>query len=198
MDKLFSVDAWVVYVIVTLVVFAEDAVFLGVVLPAETAAIVGGVIASRGTVHIGVLIALVILAAIVGDNVGYLVGRHFGPRILQIKILARHQKRVDQAQDFLRRRGAAAVFFGRFIAFFRAMLPGLAGMARMNYGKFFVYNALGGIVWGAAVVLLGYFGANSYQKLEALVGRGSAILVAVVAAVILVVWRVRSKRRARA
>lgn len=197
-DKLFGVDAWVVYVVATLLVFLEDAVFLGVVLPAETVAVVGGVIASKGSVDVFVLMALVTAAAIVGDSVGYLVGRRFGPRLLQVKILAKHQDRVADAQDFLRRRGGAAVFLGRFVAFFRAMIPGLAGMAAMPYGKFFLYNAAGGLIWGPAVVLIGYFGADSYQKLESEFGKATAILVAVAVIAGLVVWRVRARRKARA
>lgn len=195
-DRLFSVDSWVVYVVVTLLVFLEDAVFLGVVLPAETVAVIGGVMASKGTVNVFVLMGLVIVAGIVGDSVGYAVGRRFGPRILELKFFAKHQDRIGQAQEFLRRRGGTAVFVGRFIAFFRAMIPGLAGMSKMPYGKFFLCNAAGGLLWGPAAVLLGYFGAGSYQRLEALLGRGTAILVAAIVIVGLVVWRVRSRRRA--
>lgn len=193
-DKLFGVDPWTVYTVVTLLVFAEDAIFIGFVLPGEAAAVIGGVIASQGEVNIVVMVALVVAAAIVGDSVGYEIGRHFGPRILDIRILAKHQDQIRKAQDFLRRRGGPAVFFGRFIAFFRAMMPALAGISRMPYAKFIAFNAVGGIVWGSAFVLLGYYGSGSYQRLESVIGEGSAIVVAAVAVLLLVIWRVRRRR----
>lgn len=194
MENLFGVDAIVVYAIVTALVFAEDAIFVGFVLPGETAAVIGGVIASQGNANIVVMVALVVAAAIIGDSVGYEVGRWLGPRVLEIKVLAKRRAKLDDAQDFLRRRGGGAVFLGRFIAFFRAVMPALCGIARMRYPKFLFYNALGGIVWGCGFVLLGYFGANSYEQLESVIGRGSAIAVAVVAVVLLIVWQVRRHR----
>lgn len=69
-------------------------------------------IASRGKVDIVWMVIIVVAMAIIGDNVGYPVGRHFGPRVLQVKFLARHQARIEKAQDFLRRRGGSAVFYG--------------------------------------------------------------------------------------
>ena len=86
-DKLFTLNAVLVYVVVALLVFAEDALFVGFVLPGETAAVLGGVIASQGKVHLCLMIVLVVAAAIIGDTVGYEIGRHLGPRILALRIL---------------------------------------------------------------------------------------------------------------
>jgi len=104
-DKLFGLNAVLVYIVVSLLVFAEDALFVGFVLPGETAAVLGGVIASQGRVHLWLVIALVVVAAILGDTVGYEVGRHLGPRILALRILDKRRRRLDDAQDFLQRRG---------------------------------------------------------------------------------------------
>ena len=83
------------------------------------------------------------------------------------------------------------MFLGRFVAFFRAVMPALAGTAGMRYPKFLAYNAAGGIVWGVGFVLLGYLAGNSYAAVECTVGRGAAIGVAAILLVALAVWRVR-------
>ena len=194
LDRLLTVRGPAVYALIALIVFAEDALFIGFVLPGETAAVLGGVIASQGHMRLWLVMVLVVLAAIVGDSVGYEVGRHFGPRILNMRVLVKRRKRLDDAQDFLRRRGGAAVFLGRFVAFFRAVMPALAGTSRMAYYKFLAFNAAGGLIWGAGFVLLGYLAGNSYATIEKTVGRSAALIVAAVVLVGLVVWRVRKHR----
>lgn len=149
--------------VVGLVVFVEDALFVGFVIPGETAAILGGVAARLGHVPLAAVMATVIVAAIAGDSVGYEMGRHFGPRILSWRVLDRRRARFDGAQDFLARRGGAAVLLGRWVAFFRAVMPALAGTARMPYPKFLAWNARGGILWGSVVVTAGYLAGASYQ-----------------------------------
>ena len=122
--------------------FAEDALFIGFVVPGETAAVLDGVIASRGQVRLGLMMALVVLAAVIGDSVGYEVGKHVGPKLLEIRALNRHRDKLDKAQDFLRRRGGSAVFLDRFIAFFRTVMPALAGISRMHYPRFLAFNTV--------------------------------------------------------
>ena len=194
LDQILNAAPWIVYVTVALLVFAEDALFVGFVLPGETAAVLGGVAASRGHVELAAMCAIVVLAAVVGDSVGYEVGRVFGPRILTVRPLRRHHERLADAQEFLARRGGSAVFLGRFVAFFRAVMPALAGVAHMPYRRFLPYNVAGGLVWGIAFVCLGYFAGNSYARIEAAVGRDLALAVLAVAAVGLLVWRVRRSR----
>lgn len=186
-----------VYAIVGALVFCEDALFFGFVLPGETAVVLGGVMASQGRVSVYWLAAVVVLAAVAGDSVGYEVGRRFGPRILETRPLRGHRKRIDQARDFIRRRGPAAVFLGRFIAFFRAMMPALAGISRMPYRTFLLFNALGGLVWGVGFTLLGYFAGSAYKQVEKTAGTAVAAVVAAVVVVALVVWEVRRHRRGR-
>jgi membrane-associated protein len=195
-DQLLSAPAWLVYATVGLLVFLEDAVFIGFILPGETAAVIGGVSASRGHVDVGIMIAVVVVSAIVGDSVGYEVGRHLGTRVLQSRHLTRHQDRLTNAQDTLSRKGGTAVFLGRFVAFLRAVMPALAGTSHMPYRKFLVFNAAGGLVWGVAFVLLGYLAGNSYAKIESIVGRDLAVVVAVIVVVALIFWRFRRRRSA--
>ncbi len=183
----------VVYAVVAALVFAEDALFFGFVLPGETAVVIGGVLASQGSVSVWWLAPFVVLAAIVGDSTGYEVGRHLGPRILGTRPLRRHAVRVGKAQELIRRRGPAAVFFGRFVVFFRAMMPALAGASRMPYRRFLLFNALGGLVWGVGFTLLGYFAGTAYTRVESLVGRGFAVVLAAVVVAALAVWHVRRR-----
>jgi membrane protein DedA with SNARE-associated domain len=192
-DKLLSVPGWVVLTVVGLLVFAEDALFVGFVLPGETAAVLGGVAAKLGHVPLPGILAVVVVAAIVGDTVGYEVGRHLGPRLLRVRLLEKRQHGIERTQNFLARRGGSAVFLGRWVALFRALMPALAGSARMHYPKFLAYNAVGGLTWGVTVVLLGYAAGASYKTIESRFGTGSAIAVAAVVVVALVVWRVRKR-----
>jgi membrane-associated protein len=196
LDRLLALHGVTVYAIVGALVFVEDALFVGFVVPGETAAILCGVAASRHHVALVPAILVVVLAAIVGDSVGYELGRRFGPRIAESRLLRRRQRRLDDAREMLARRGGVAVFLGRFVAFFRAVMPALAGTARMPYRTFLLYNAAGGIVWGTAAVVVGYLAGNSYARIEHLVGRTTAIVAVAIVVVAIVGWRVRRRRKA--
>jgi membrane-associated protein len=196
-DGILNVPPVLAYVVVACLVFAEDALFIGFILPGETAAVLGGVVASRGNVQLWLMMVLVVLAAVVGDSVGYEVGKHLGPRFLDLPVLRKRRRKLDEAQDFLRRRGGAAVFLGRFVAFFRAVMPALAGTARMPYLRFLAFNVAGGIVWGTGFVLLGFLAGNSYETVAKAAGRDIAVVVVLLAVIALVAWRVRKARSER-
>ncbi|WP_427132731.1 DedA family protein [Pseudarthrobacter sp. S9] len=197
LDSILNVNPVLALTLVGLLVFAEDALFIGFVIPGETAAVLGGVVASRGHVDLWTMMILVVLAAIVGDTVGYEIGKHFGPRVLNLKVMNKRRAKLDKAQDFLRRRGGSAVFLGRFVAFFRAVMPALAGTSRMHYPRFLAFNAAGGLVWGAGFVLLGFLAGNSYEAVAKAAGRDITAVVLVVAVIAFIVWRVRKARRER-
>jgi membrane protein DedA with SNARE-associated domain len=194
---LLAVPAPWAYAIVAMLVFTEAALFVGFVLPGETAAVLGGVLAATGRLSLPALLFLVVVAAVAGDSVGYEVGRHLGPRILAAGMLRRHAGRLERARGRLRERGGWAVFFARSTAFLRAVMPALAGVSGMPYRRFLAYNALGGVVWGAGVVLLGFFAGHSYATAERLLGRTTAsVLIAAVLALV-VGLLVRRHRRQR-
>jgi membrane-associated protein len=196
LDNILGAPGWIVYVVVGFVVFAEDALFVGFVIPGETAAILGGVAASRGHASVVVVAIVVVAAAIVGDSVGYEIGKHWGARLLDLRAFAKHRHRVQDAQDLLARRGGIAVFLGRWVAFFRAVMPALAGTAKMPYRTFLAFNSAGGIVWGSVVVLVGYLAASSYAQVERTIGRDAALVALVVVLALVVVWQVRRRRAA--
>lgn len=193
-DGITGLHGPVLYLLVGLLVFGEDALFVGFVIPGETAAVVGGVAANRGNASLTLMIVVVVLAAVIGDSVGYEVGRHIGPRILDLRILRKRRRRLDDARDFLKRRGGWAVFLGRFIAFFRAVMPALAGTSKMRYRRFLTFNAMGGIAWGIGFVLLGWAAGSSYKKIEGTVGRTVAYVVVGLVVVGFIVWRVYRHR----
>jgi membrane-associated protein len=196
-DWLLGLHGVAVYGMVGLLVFAEDALFVGFVLPGETAAILGGVTAAIGHTALPLILVVVIGAAILGDTVGYEVGRYFGPRLIESRMVKGRAGRLDSARKQLAERGGAAVFLGRFVAFFRATMPALAGMSGMRYLKFLAFNAAGGIGWGTAVVLLGYLAGNSYARVEKTFGRAAALVVLGIVVIAIVVWRVRRHRAER-
>jgi membrane protein DedA with SNARE-associated domain len=195
LDAIRSVPPVVAYAIISLLVFGEAAFFVGFVVPGEAAVLFGGFLASRGHLDIVTLVMLVVVSAVVGDTVGYEVGKHVGPRVLQLGIVRKHGDRIRDAQELLRRRGGPAVFLGRWTAFFRAVMPGLAGLSQMRYRTFLLWNAVGGIAWGVTLSLVGYFAGASYEKVASSIGKGAAVVLAVAVITALVVWRVRRKRQ---
>jgi membrane-associated protein len=196
-DHLLGVAPAVAYIIIGLVVFAEAALFIGFVLPGETAVILGGVLAATHRLSLTTLLVLVVVSAIVGDTVGYQVGKHAGSRLLASRSLRRHVARLDAARDILRRRGGIAVLLVRFTALLRAVMPALAGLSHMPYRRFLAWNAAGGLIWGIGVTLLGYLAGASYKKVEQALGRGSAVLLALLFVAAVLVWQRRRRARAR-
>ncbi|MEV0717395.1 DedA family protein [Asanoa sp. NPDC050611] len=197
LNSLLDQRAILVYVIVGLVVFAEDALFFGFILPGETAAILGGVAASLGHVSVVWMSVIVVAAAIIGDTVGYEIGSRWGYKLLRVKVLQKRERQVESARSFLARRGGPAVFLGRFIAFLRAFVPFLAGASHMHYRRFLAWNALGGVVWGAGSVLLGYLAGHSYQMIEDAVGKWAAIAIGAVVVAALLAWAIYRRVRER-
>lgn|GEM_PF-221843 len=181
------------YAIVAALAFGEAAIFIGFVLPGETAVLLGGVLASQHAVSLPWMIAIVVVSAIAGDSVGYEVGRHFGERVLNLRFLAPRRRAIDGARNYLRAKGGRAVFLGRFTAFLRAVMPGLAGLSRMHYWKFLAFNAAGGIVWGVGFTLLGYLAGASYNKVERVAGWASTGLLILFAVLLVGVYLYRRR-----
>jgi membrane protein DedA with SNARE-associated domain len=184
------------YLIIFAAAALECAAFLGLVVPGESLVLASGFFAHQGVLNLDAVMVAVALGATLGDNIGYYLGRrlgrewllHYGSRFGITK------RRLQQAEMFFQRQGPKAVFFGRFIGFARALVPFVAGTSRMRYRQFFIYNALGALLWSIGFVTLGYVLGASWQVAETWLGRTSLILAAVVAVIALVAWR---RRRAR-
>jgi membrane-associated protein len=199
LDTLAGATGWWLYVVLGGLAFGESALFLGVVLPGETALLVGGYLAANGTLSLPVMLVVAIGCAIAGDSVGYEVGRHLGSRLRGSRVGRRiGERRWDRAEAFLARHGGKAVFFGRSIALLRALVPTLAGAARMPYTTFLPWNAAGGTLWGGGCILLGYAFARSLTTVERYLQLSGGVVVAVIAVVWLGIHLLRRRRERQA
>jgi membrane-associated protein len=195
---LTHLSGWVAYTVIAALVFGETAVFLGFVLPGETAAVLGGVLASRGHLSLSTLVICVVAAAVTGPIVGYEIGRRMGDRVFAARALRRVPGGPERAREALRRRGALAVLLGRFVAFVRAVMPAAAGAVRVPFRTFLLYEVIGGVAWGVGYSLLGYLAGSAYSAVESRVGAGLAVAVAAVVVAAVIVWSVRHRRAAAA
>jgi membrane protein DedA with SNARE-associated domain len=182
------------YVILFALVGAES---MGVPVPGETALIAAGVLAHKGQYSIELVIVVAGCAAIVGDNIGYLIGRSGGRRLLERPgFLEQHRRSIlAKGEPFFAKHGAKAVFLGRWIAGLRIAAAWLAGINKMPWPVFVFWNALGAIVWATTVGLLAYYLGPTAERIFKTVGIvgicAAALLVAVV-----IVWRYLRRRRA--
>jgi undecaprenyl-diphosphatase len=182
------------YLVVLFGVMLES---VGVPLPGETILIAAGALVHRGVLDFGDTLFLGIFGAVVGDQIGYWIGR-FGGRPFVLR-WGRYAfitpERLGHAEAFFARHGGRAVFLARFITGLRVFGALVAGTSRMPWGKFALYNVLGGTVWAAAVVSLGYFLWASISLVEHWVGRASLLLVAALALALLLRWTYRRATR---
>ncbi|HEV7535476.1 MAG TPA: bifunctional DedA family/phosphatase PAP2 family protein [Acidimicrobiia bacterium] len=155
----------------------ESSAFIGFLFPGEIAVLLGGVLASQHQASLGAVLLAAMAGAIVGDSIGYEVGKRWGRRILEGSI-GRVVKpdHLQRAERYLQTRGGKAVFFGRFTAALRVLIPGLAGMSGLRYRRFLVYNAAGGVVWATVFVSAGYLAGDSWRHVEHIAGRASLLL----------------------
>jgi membrane protein DedA with SNARE-associated domain/membrane-associated phospholipid phosphatase len=185
-ESILQLHGWTALTIVFLIPALEASVFLGFVFPGEIAVLLGGVLASQGRISLPEAMAAAVLGAVIGDSIGYVVGRRWGRGLLRgtigrLPVIKHHLDRhLDAAQAYVRRRKGSAVFFGRFTAALRVLVPGLAGMSEVHYGTFFAFNVAGAIVWGSGFVLLGYVGGESYHRVAKIASRAGLVLLSLV------------------
>jgi membrane protein DedA with SNARE-associated domain/membrane-associated phospholipid phosphatase len=198
MDRILSLISQYGYLVVLFGVMLEST---GVPLPGETILLAAGVMVQRGHLDLGYTIAFGIAGAVVGDQIGYWVGREGGrPFVLRWgRYLFITPERLGRAEAFFERHGGKAVFLARFFSGLRVFGALVAGTSRMRWVTFFLYNALGGAVWATAVVLVGYFLGSSLALVERWLGRATLLLAAVVALAVgfYLTYRWASRNRAR-
>ncbi len=166
------------YLVIFIVVALECQALLGLVMPGESLVVVGGFFAEQGLLDLSVLIVVISIAAILGDSIGYELGRHLGRGWL-LKHGARfglRQEHLDHVDSFFVHHGGKAVFGSHFLHLLRALMPFVAGARRMRYPKFLLFNAAGCIAWATVYVLLGYLAGKSWHVAAKWIGRASEIV----------------------
>ncbi len=198
-EHILHVPSWLALLIVFAVPALEASIFLGFVFPGEIVCLLGGVLAYESKVSLVAVIVAAVLGAIVGDSVGYVVGSRYGDRLLRRlpKRLVKPEH-IDQAKVLVDRLGGRAVFVGRFTAALRALVPGFAGLSRMSYRRFLVWNAAGGILWASGVVVAGYLAGSAWRRVASALSLFGYLLLAVVVVGFVCGWwyrRHRSRQR---
>jgi membrane-associated protein len=140
------------------IVFAESGLLIGLFLPGDTLLFTAGFFAAQGQLPIAWVLIIIFVAAVLGDNLGYFVGEHAGPRIFRKKdgIFFR-QDYLERAKSFYARHGGKTVMFARFVPYVRTFAPMVAGAAKMRHLKFILYNITGAFLWTVTFVMLGYW-----------------------------------------
>jgi membrane-associated protein len=152
--------------LIALIVFTESGLLVGFFLPGDTLLFAAGILASQGGLNIYVTITVIAIAAIVGDNVGYTIGKYSGPRLFKKEdgILFKHEY-VERADAFYKKHGGKAVVLARFIPIVRTFAPLVAGIGRMDRRLFFFYNVFGALLWSISVTTLGYLVGQRFPQL---------------------------------
>lgn len=140
------------------IVFAESGLLIGFFLPGDSLLFTAGFLASQGVLNIWVLMFLVFVGAVLGDNVGYAFGYRLGPKIFKKEdSVFFHKDNLEKARIFYEKYGKKAIVLARFMPGIRTFAPILAGVGRMNYSVFFAYNMIGGFLWGVGLPFVGYY-----------------------------------------
>lgn len=158
-DWIFAQYGNMIYLILFMVIFIETGLVVFPFLPGDSLLFTAGLFARAGHMNIGFLILLLFVAAVLGDNTNYLVGRKLGLRVFQWKIKGRNlvkQKYLDRTNEFFDKHGPKTIIMARFVPIVRTFTPFVAGVGKMKYAKFLSYDILGGAIWIGSMTIAGY------------------------------------------
>lgn len=170
LKKIHDVKAivqWGGLTMISLIVFVETGLFVGFFLPGDSLLVTAGIFARTGHLSLGTLLTVVPLCAIVGDQVGYIIGRKAGEALYnRPDSLVFKRAHLKRAHDFYEKYGVKTIVIARFVPIVRTFAPAVAGAARMDYRTFVTYNILGGILWVFSTILGGYFLASMVPDID--------------------------------
>ena len=159
--QLSPVAPFLFYIVITAIVFIETGLLFGFFLPGDSLLFSAGLVAAaRSDINIVILVLLVFLAAFIGDQVGYVLGRKIGRPYFQRRNSKRMQKMLVKSERFYERYGWWSVVIARYIPWVRTFVPPIAGTVKMNYYKFLTANALGALLWGSGITLAGFYSGS--------------------------------------
>ncbi|MDQ3073338.1 MAG: DedA family protein [Bacteroidota bacterium] len=144
------------YLILFLIIFVETGLVIMPFLPGDSLLFAAGAFAALGSLNIWLVIGLLIVAAITGDTVNYVIGKFVGPKVFYRDYRFLKRKYLLQTQAFYEKHGGKTIIFARFIPIIRTFAPFVAGIGNMNYSKFILFNIVGGVVWVVSLTWLGY------------------------------------------
>lgn len=160
-EQFASISPILLYLIIGAIVFVETGILLGFFLPGDSILFSAGLVAAaHENVNIVILVMVIFLAAFVGDQVGFVLGRKIGRPYLEKHNGPRIQKLIERSERFYEQTGWWAVVAARFFPWIRTFVPPIAGASHMNYYKFLSANALGALLWGVGITLAGYYAAE--------------------------------------
>jgi membrane-associated protein len=153
----------IIYIILFMVIFIETGLIVMPFLPGDSLLFTAGLFAASGELNLTYLLALLFIAAVLGDNCNYWIGRKIGLRFLSLKIKGKNlinSKYLEQTEAFFEKNGPKAIIMARFVPIVRTFTPFAAGVGKMNYKKFFLFDVFGGFLWIFSLTLAGYFLGN--------------------------------------
>ena len=159
--QLSPVAPFLFYLVIGVIILIETGLLIGFFLPGDSLLFSAGLVAAaRDDVNIVILICVVFLAAFIGDQVGYVIGRKFGRPYLQRRNTPRMMRMLARSERFYERYGWWSVVIARYIPWVRTFVPAIAGTVKMNYYKFLSANALGAFLWGVGITLAGFYSGS--------------------------------------
>jgi membrane-associated protein len=160
------------------IVFAETGLLIGFFLPGDSLLFTAGILAGQGHLNIYYILIIMTAAAIIGDSVGYTIGRRLGPRVFtKENSLLFNKSHIAKAQAYFDKYGAMTIVIARFVPIIRTFVPTLAGVGRMPYPKFLFFNVTGGVFWIFSVTLLGYYLGLKVPTIEKYIIPGIIVIV---------------------
>jgi membrane-associated protein len=199
LDAVVHSPGWLVLLLVFLFPALEASTFLGLLVPGEAMVLLGGAVARYDRVTLWAVIVLAALGAVIGDQIGFVVGRRWGrAQVDKMQSGSKRARNVEKALDLIRRKGAGAVVTARWIAGVRTVVPAVAGMGDMRRTSFTLANLAGGVVWAIGCGVAGYLAGASFQALGDKLAIASAIICGVLLVAGIAWWLVRRHRRQQA
>lgn len=202
LSKLYHFDElirWGGYTVLVAIVFAETGLLAGFFLPGDSLLVTAGLLASTaGILDVRILLPVVTIAAILGDSVGYAIGYHLGPRIFNRENSQFfHKDHLVRTQRFYQKYGAKTIVIARFVPIVRTFAPTVAGVGKMSYRTFLMYNIAGGVAWVSSMILAGYWLGRSIPAIEKHVHWVIGIVILLSFLPILREWQIARRERPR-
>jgi membrane-associated protein len=188
---------WGGYAILVAIVFTETGLLVGFFLPGDSLLITAGLVAAAGHLNLWLLFVLLSMAAVIGDSVGYAIGYRAGPILFtRPKSLLFDPRHLDRTREFYARHGAKTIVIARFVPLIRTFAPVVAGVGRMEYRRFVIYNVVGGLGWAIGMTSAGYLLGRAIPNISSYVH--VVVLIVIVLSLVPVVVELARERRRRA